>query len=435
MSNEQQTVRKNRYCWVVFIVCCLASVCGTGLFANMYGLYIGPISKSLGFSVAQVSVLMTIASWTSVAFYFLATKTYKKFNARWVSAIAGFILVGCCLLYSVSTQLWHLYLTAVLAGAMGAFAGLNIVPTIITNWFIKYRALAMGIAFSLTGIAGAVFNPFLASIITMYDWRMAWRIEALIALTFPVCAIIFLRMSPAEKGLLPLGFEESEEMKSLKGRDNITEIKEYPGVPAKYAFRTAPLYLVMLFVLFNGFGTGFNQHWVNSGVNYGWTLVEASFLATAALLAVAAWKVIGGALNDKIGSMKTGLIFQSAGIIAMVIMILQHAHPTLGVIAVCAVIYGMSVSLTTMQPSVAIRELFGMRDYMSLYPMANMAMSCGTGLTYSLNSFILVGTGSYFAVYIFNLCCCILAFTFYLLTFTTGKKIVKKYWREVGEVI
>ena len=429
---QTQPVKKNRYCWVVFIVCCFASICGVGLFSNTYGLYTTPMAESMGRPVSEVAVFMTVASWVTVAFYVLGTKAFAKWNARWVASIAGFIIACCPFLYAVSTQPWHLYVVAAIAGAGGAFAALNVVPTIITNWFIKYRALAMGIAFALTGVAGAFFNPFFANLITQHGWQYAMRVEGCVAAIFPILAIIFLRMRPSEMGLQPLGFEDSEEMKSIKDQ---VEIKEFPGVPAKYAFRTAPLYLVTIFVLFNGLSTGFNQHWVMTGVSYGWTLVDASFLATAAMLASAVFKVLGGFLNDKIGSMKTGLFFQAMGIIAMIIMMIQHTHPSIGVIAVCAIIYGFSVALTTMQPPVAIRELFGMRDYLSLYPVANMAMSIGTGLTYSLNAVIMTNTGSYFAVYVFNLVCCACAFVFYFLTFTTGKKVAKKYWREVGEAI
>jgi len=430
---QAQPVKKNRYCWVVFIVCIFASICGVGLLSNTYGLYVGPMAASMNAPVTSVSVFLTVASWVTVAFYILGTKAYKKFNARWVASIAGFIIALACLLYSFATAPWQLYIIAALAGAMGAFAGLNIVPTIIGNWFIKYRATVMGITFAFTGIAGAFFNPFFAGLITTHGWQYAMRVEACVALAFPILAIIFMRMTPAEKGLLPLGFEDSEEMKSAQGSGEAT-IKEFPGVPAKYAYKTAPLYLVCIFVVFNGFGTGYNQHWVLTGTSYGFDLVDAAFLASAALIAAAAWKVIGGFLNDKIGSTKTGLIFQGAGAVAMIIMIVNHKNPSLGAIAAAAVIYAMSVALTTMQGPVMTREVFGMRDYLSIYPATNMAMSIGTGLTYTLCALI-AAWGTYYAVFFFNLICCVIAFVFYFLACTMGKKVAKKYWREVGEAL
>ena len=246
-------------------------------------------------------------------------------------------------------------------------------------------------------------------------------------------ALILLRNKPSEKGLKPYGIEESEEMKDVKDQ---VEIKEFPGIPKKYAYRSAALWLALITILFNGFCTGFNQHWVNAGVTYGFDLVSASFLATAAMLASAAFKIIGGAMNDsKLGPRNTFIVFSIVGTIAMIIMMIQHNNPSLGVIALCAVLYGTTVSLTTMQGPVIAREIFGMRDYGMLYPIVFMGMSAGTGLTYTLNSVFLEAAGSYMGSYIFNAASNIVALIFVIVTFAAGKKARAKYWREVGEAI
>ena len=429
---QTQPEKKNRYCWMIFIICCFAGLCGVGLISNTYGLFMGPIAADLGFKTSETSLIMTIASWITVAFYWLGGKAFAKFGARWVASIAGFVISGCMFLYSNATELWHFYVTAALCGAMGAFAALNVVPILINNWFIKHRALLMGTAYMMTGVGGAIYNPLFATIVTNSGWRAGYQTAGIIALVFPILAIIFMRMKPSEMGLKPYGIEDSEEMKDVKDQ---VEIKEFPGVPQKYALRTAPLYLIMIFILFNGFCTGFNQHWVNTGVTYGFSLVDASFLATAAMLSSAVFKVIGGFLNDKIGPKLTAIIFSAVGAIAMILMMIQHTHPSLGVIAACSILYGTTVSLTTMQAPVSIRELFGMRDYGTLYPIAFMAMSAGTGLTYSLNAVFLEMVGSYMGSYIFNTVCNILALIMVWVAFTVGKKVKAKYWREVGEAI
>lgn len=430
---EQQPVKKNRYCWVIFIVCCFAGLCGVGLISNTYGLFMGPIAVDLGFQTSQVSLIMTIASWITVAFYFLGGKAFAKWGPRAVSTVSGFIIAACMLLYASGTQIWHFYLTAALCGAMGAFAALNVVPILINNWFIKHRALVTGIAYMMTGIGGALYNPLFASIIVAHDWRYGYRVAFVIALIYPVLALILLRNKPAEMGLKPYGIEESEEMKDIKDQ---VEIKEFPGIPKKYAYKSAALWLALITIMFNGFCTGFNQHWVNAGVTYGFDLVSASFLATAAMLASAAFKIIGGALNDsKLGPRNTFVLFSIIGTISMIIMMIQHTHPSLGVIALCAVIYGTTVSLTTMQGPVICREIFGMRDYGLLYPIVFMGMSLGTGLTYSLNAFMLEAVGSYMGSYIFNAACNVIALIFVCITFAAGKKARAKYWREVGEAI
>jgi hypothetical protein len=64
-------VKKNRYAWVIMIVCCFASICGVGLISNTYGVFLPSIVKDLKFGAGQVSLIMTIASWITVCFYSL----------------------------------------------------------------------------------------------------------------------------------------------------------------------------------------------------------------------------------------------------------------------------------------------------------------------------------------------------------------------------
>ncbi|MBQ4248887.1 MAG: MFS transporter [Clostridia bacterium] len=432
---QEQPVKKNRYCWVIFIIACLAGLCGVGLITNTYGMFMGPIAEDLGVAKSSVSLLMTIASWSTVAFYFLGGKAFAKWGVRRVSTIAGFILAAGLLLYSLSTQLWHFYLVAVLCGGTSAFAALNVVPILINNWFVKHRALVLGIAMMMTGLGGAIYNPLFANIITNEGWRMGYRVAACIALLFPIIGGIFMRTKPADIGLLPFGFEDSEEMKDLKGQ---VHIKEFPGIPKKYAYKSPALWLAFITIMFTGFSSGFNQHWVNCGVTYGYTLVQASFIATAALISAAIFKVVGGFLNDsKLGPRNTHIIFCLAGIVAMVMMMAHHnsTNHSLMMIAVCSVIYGMNLSLMTMQGPVIIRNIFGMRDYGVIYPIVNMGMSIGTGLTYSLNAVLLEAVGSYMGSYVFNSVVIAVSLVMCIATFAAGKKAKEKFWRAVGDAL
>ena len=424
-------IKKNRYAWVIMIVCCFTSLCGVGLISNTYGVFLPSIVKDLKFGAGQVSLIMTIASWTTIFFYSLGAKVLEKFNVRWITTLAGVIIAACLFSYSQATQIWHFYLTAVVCGAMGAFAGLNLVPLLINRWFVKYKNLAVGIAMMFTGIGGAFFNPLFASISSTSGWRSGYMVAAAISLLFPLSAAIFVRPKPSDLGLQPLGFEDSEEMKSIADQ---VEIKEYPGIPAKIAFKTLPLYLVFIFVITNAFGTGFNQHWVNYGVTSGFDLVSASTLATVAMLSSAILKIVVGWVNDKFGVLRSGVIFTLFGIVAMIILLANNGK-SFAAIQVAAIFYGGTITMTTLMPPMTVREIFGMKDYSTIYPVAFMAMSFGTGLTYGMHGFFIQLTGSYNGSFVFNLVCYVLSFFTIIIAFKLAKPLKEKYWQDVHQAI
>ena len=239
-------------------------------------------------------------------------------------------------------------------------------------------------------------------------------------------------MKPEEKGLQAFGFAESKEMEAIKDQ---VAIKEFPGVPARYAFRSIPFWFILVFTLCNAFASGYNQHWVNTGVTYGFDLVTASVLTTAAMLGSTIFKLIAGVVNDKIGVYKSAMIFSVIGALAMIICIFNHSAPKFGVMMVACVLFGGSLCLTTLQPPALCRDTFGMRNYSSIYPVANMAMSIGTGLTYTLNALFLEMAGSYMGSFIFNLTVIVISIIAVFIVFKTNKGMKAKYWREVGEAI
>ena len=423
--------KKNWYAWVIMIVCCFASICGVGLITNTYGVFLPSIIKELKFGAGQLALLMTIQSWTTIFFYSVGAKIMDKFNIRWLSTIAGLVISGLLFCYSQATQLWHFYVIACGIGLMFAFAGLNIIPLLINRWFVKHRNLAVGIAMMFTGIAGAFFNPLFASISKTSGWRQGYITAALIALSFPIMAAIFVRARPSDLGLKPLGIEDSEEMKSIADQ---VEIKEYPGIPAKVAFKTLPLYLVLIFVVTNAFGTGFNQHWVNYGVTSGFDLVKASTLATVAMLSSAFLKIVIGWVNDKFGVLKSSVIFTLVGIVSTLILMINNGR-SFEAIQIAAIFYGGTITMTTLMPPMTVREIFGMKDYSIVYPVAFMSMSFGVGLTYGMHGFFIQLTGSYNGSFIFNLVCYILSLIAVILAYRFAKPLKEKYWQEVAQAI
>ncbi|KAI7852924.1 major facilitator superfamily domain-containing protein [Circinella umbellata] len=78
-------------------------------------------------------------------------------------------------LASYATELWHLYLAqGILFGLGGSFVFSPSI-TLPSQWFVKNRALATGLAVSGSGIGGVCISPMAQSLITNIGYRNALR--------------------------------------------------------------------------------------------------------------------------------------------------------------------------------------------------------------------------------------------------------------------
>ncbi|CAM5705692.1 hypothetical protein LSPH24S_03530 [Lysinibacillus sphaericus] len=77
---------------------------------------------------------------------------------------------------------------------------------LVNQWFKQRSGLALGIITAAGGLIGAFTQPLIGNLIATQGWRSAYIIVAVAAIIIIVPTImLFLRKSPQEKGLLPYG--------------------------------------------------------------------------------------------------------------------------------------------------------------------------------------------------------------------------------------
>ena len=69
--------------------------------------------------------------------------------------------------------------------------------TLAQNWFLRRRALALGVTLTAGAVVGAVVPPAAAAI---GDWREAWRVGAVVAAALAVVAVLLVRDTPEQVG-------------------------------------------------------------------------------------------------------------------------------------------------------------------------------------------------------------------------------------------
>lgn len=66
--------------------------------------------------------------------------------------------------------------------------------TLPSQWFFKYRGLAIGIAVAGAGLGGLVIGPMSQALIDAYGWRWALRITGFIAGGVICVSALFIRI-------------------------------------------------------------------------------------------------------------------------------------------------------------------------------------------------------------------------------------------------
>jgi cyanate permease len=115
---------------------------------------------------------------------------------------AGFCVTAAgLLLVSQAETVRDCYLGFSILGGIGiGFSTIVPAQTLGQNWFLRRRALVIGVIFAFGGIVGRLVAPADTWLLEHYDWRTGWVVIAAISATLAVVAGVFVRETPETVG-------------------------------------------------------------------------------------------------------------------------------------------------------------------------------------------------------------------------------------------
>jgi sugar phosphate permease len=198
------------YGWVILAICFLTIVAGF-VCRNTFSVFYPAIVDEFGWTRGNTALIYSINILVYGLVAPFAGGLADRFRPRYVLA-TGAVLMGIgmalCSLATAKLQFYLLY--GVLAAVGLSVAGWVPVATLLTNWFVRRRALVFGVLGAGFGLSliGAYTTQY---IILSLGWRTAYLIIGLfVAVVIPPACVLFIRPTPADKGLLPDGVSASE---------------------------------------------------------------------------------------------------------------------------------------------------------------------------------------------------------------------------------
>lgn len=412
LSTNNKIDNKKKY-FIVFI-CMFLQTVPYSIAQNIQPLFVPYVIKQFGFSLAGFSLIFTCGAIASAVFSPVLGNVFQKVNIKLLFLLGATLSAVGFMGFGFSHNLAQFYVLAAMqkVGCL-LFSGIG-VPYLINSWFPKEgRGKALGIVFS-GGSIGNVFlqqitSQMLASRGVTYSY-IFFGVLALVC-SLPV-VMIFVRLPKA--GEVEVVEENEAEEVQTSGFD---------GLGAKATKKNKYFWLfsigyAIIAVSISALSTQYATYFTGE-LGLSATLVGTLGSVFAAFCLIG--NVSGGALFDKIGTLKTMTISMLLQGVAIVALIFCAKVPALAFLF--SIAYGLNVYSYMSAPAFMATDVFGKKESSKIFGTISLLFALGYAFGSTLVGMIVdkVGFG---AAWIVMLGCVVVGYTLLL---GSIKKVKEQY--------
>jgi len=359
-----------------------------GMYFSTNSLFVIPVCDSLGVSRSQFTLYRTIITLASAATMPFYAKTIRRLGVKKPLLIGAVALGMVNICYSFANQLWHFYALAILNGIFAVSVHFMAIGILISDWFIDQRGIATSLAYSGSGLGGAIMIPVVSHIIELAGWRFAYRFMGLLGLAVMIPVILFLvKDKPETVGLEPYTLPGAKRDGKKKA--------ESPAFHLSFreACQTNRFWLLSIgFFLISMFASAVNTHSTPFLLDIGYPIVLVSSVISLFMVFLTVGKIILGVAYDRFGTLAGNIIIALCCLIFPVAALLAHIpiFPW-----IYAVMVGIASSGASVPTPIIIARYFGTRDYPMIYSMFTMITTLGSSISVPAMGAVYDYSGSY----------------------------------------
>lgn len=412
LSTNNKIDNKKKY-FIVFI-CMFLQAVPYSIAQNIQPLFVPYVIKQFGFSLAGFSLIFTCGAIASAIFSPVLGNVFEKVNIKLLFLLGATLSAVGFMGFGFSHNLAQFYVLAAMqkVGCL-LFSGIG-VPYLINSWFPKEgRGKALGIAFS----GGSIGNVFLQQITSqMLASRGATYSYIFFGVLALVCSLpivmIFVRL-PKVGEVEVVEENEAEEVQT----------SGFDGLGAKATKKNKYFWLfsigyAIIAVSISALSTQYATYFTGE-LGLSATLVGTLGSVFAAFCLIG--NVSGGALFDKIGTLKTMTISMLLQGVAIVALIFCAKVPALAFLF--SIAYGLNVYSYMSAPAFMATDVFGKKESSKIFGTISLLFALGYAFGSTLVGMIVdkVGFG---AAWIVMLGCVVVGYTLLL---GSIKKVKEQY--------
>ncbi|MEP1444631.1 MAG: MFS transporter [Paraglaciecola sp.] len=239
-----------------------------------------------------------------------------KIGVKFLVVVGSVVLGVSFYAYGNINDLSDLYMIHAAFAIVLLACGLNVAVILVSNWFVKLRGTAIGIAVVGTSLGGAVLAPLFASwLADGMDWRDAMQLGAVIPSVLFLLALFLLRNRPTDMKLKPYGFDDNAEESSA-------DLSQH-GLTYKQAIKTRSFWSIAFIAMFTFYTImGFQANLVLHLMDLGFDLQSAAAGLSVLFIPALIGKFLFGLIADKISGKRvlySNLILMLIGLAGMLV--------------------------------------------------------------------------------------------------------------------
>jgi MFS family permease len=325
----------------------------------------------------------------------LAGAFIMKYGAK--RAIVTGNIVGAIgfVILSFHWHLWELYLAyGVLIGIGSGFGGLLSSTTVLNNWFIKRRSLALGIFLGSGGLGGIFIGPAMMNYIRTRGWRPAYLVIAGAAfLLLVVLPALLLRNKPQDLGQVADGSVQSKSPATSRPGPRKAVYKTPVDFTAKEALHTRCLWILIAYFCLSMLAMqGLMTHMIAHLKDIGIASVLAAFCLSVMTGVMTFAQFAAGFVGMRFSMLSIAVSGEVLKLIGVLILVSTASVP---VVLVSMVFLGMGFGATMVATMNIFPNYFGLANYPKIMGYTRLFWAFIGGAGAPLAAYIRETTGSY----------------------------------------
>ena len=358
------------------------------MFFSTNSLFVIPVCESLGVSRGQFTFHRTIITLTAAAIMPFYGRLLVRFGVKRTILFGSIAICGVIFSYSFANQLWHFYFLAFINGVFGVTINFMAIGVLVNEWFEDKKGLAMGIAYSGSGLGGAIMIPIISKVMERTDWRFAYQFMGVLGILILLPVIIFvLKDNPEKIGLKPYTLPS-------KGKRIIRENeKAKANLSLKEATRTHQFWLLVIaFFLISAFASATNTHSAPYFIDIGYPVGIVAIIIAVFMIFLTVGKIILGLMYDRFGTLAGNVFIVICCLIFPIAALLSHnpAFPWIYAVAIGLASCGFSIPVP-----ILIAKYFGKKEYPMIFSLFTMIIIIGSSISVPLMGAVYDVRGSY----------------------------------------
>jgi MFS family permease len=266
------------YGWVVVMASGFAQFNGSAIAISTFSIFVPELQQEFGWSRTTISAAAAAATIFSAFAAPLAGIGADRYGGRWMLGIGGFA-IGIALLGLGFAQNLLMFYAFFVIGRIVMLGTVQLtVTTVVANWFIRKRALAIAISGTASRVSQGIWPGMAGLLFSVVGWRGVWWIwGSWIMATSLIPILLIPSRRPDDIGLLPDGAQSGVNDESGPETAASMEVSWTPG----QAVRSTIFWLlaVTTFCMSTVSG-GLNFHRVSLFVDKGMSIVQGGGLLT-----------------------------------------------------------------------------------------------------------------------------------------------------------